>query len=90
MGSACNLSAANGICRHGLEDREISNTDSFHGPIFTQQHFYLVFYSTLAHNTLVYTATNDFFCMLELGQVENSQGMTHELLMYHFSLKIYI
>jgi hypothetical protein len=30
--------------------------DSFHGSHFTQQHFYLIFYSKLANNTLVYTA----------------------------------
>ena len=35
--------------------------DSFHGSLFTQEHFYLVFYSILANNILVYTAAIDWY-----------------------------
>ena len=44
--------------------------DSFHGPLFTHVHIYLVFYSKYANNILVFTAANDFLCMLEPGQVQ--------------------
>ena len=37
----------------------VSNMDSFHGLLFTQRHFNLVFHSKLANNSLVYTAGND-------------------------------
>ncbi len=45
---------------------------------YRQGYFYLVFYSKFANNILVYTAANGFLCMLELGQVANSQGMTYK------------
>ena len=41
-------------------------------------YFYLVFYSKIANNILVYTATNDFLCMLEPGLVANSQSVKHK------------
>ena len=42
--------------------------DSFHGLLFTHAHIYLVFYSKFTNNILVFTAVNDFLCMLELEQ----------------------
>ncbi len=38
----------------------VSNMDSFHGSLFKQVHFYLVFYSKYANNILVYDAAIDF------------------------------
>ena len=46
----------------------VSDMDSFYGSLFTQGHFYLVFYSKFTNNILVFTAANDFLCMLELEQ----------------------
>ena len=37
--------------------------DSFHGPLFTHAHIYLVFYSKFTNNILVFTAVNDLLCM---------------------------
>jgi hypothetical protein len=44
--------------------------DSFHGSLFTQGHFNLVFYSKFANNILVFSATVGFLCMLKLGQMQ--------------------
>lgn len=35
--------------------------DSFHSSLFTQWHFYLVFYSKFAENILVFTAAIDWY-----------------------------
>ena len=45
----------------------VSKIGYFHGSLFTQEHFYLVFYSKSANNILVCAAANGFLCMLELG-----------------------